>query len=90
VAQAEFYFADANATPDSYLWAMKWTARLRPFRLPLEATKERSAGDIADAVATGVDEAMGTFRDACAVANIIGDWSCDDLDLESIADLITH
>ena len=100
VAQAEFYFDDASASADSYLWAMKWTARLRPFRLPLEEPAEQGSGDVIDAVANGIAEAFGTFDTACAAANSLPisavfdpaakDWSCDDLDLESIADLITH
>jgi hypothetical protein len=97
VAQAEFYFADAGASPDSYLWAMHWTARLRPFRLPAQEPAQRRAEDVADAAASIVGEALGTFDQACEVAQAAtgavsetGGWSCNDLDLESIADLITH
>lgn len=39
VAQAEFYF-DGDVEPSELMWQMKWTARLRHFRLPSQEEQE--------------------------------------------------
>lgn len=88
MAQAEIYF-DGGGAPDSYLWAMRWSARLRPFRLAEREPAERSASDVADADAHGAEDVKGTFETACNAAAITG-FSCSDIDLDMLARFIEH
>jgi hypothetical protein len=91
-AQAEYFYAVEHPEEDereSYLWSMRWQARLRRFRLP--ETKPDNGSAAAAAGAT-----PGVFQKLCAAAaadaqpSATGGASpCKQLDL-SISDLIVH
>jgi hypothetical protein len=96
-AQAEYYYAVQSAKADersSYLWNMRWQARLRRFRMPEKKNDEQTAPP-AEAEGFGAGEVSRTFQDSCAKAasssdaNRGGASSCKDVDL-SISDLMLH
>jgi len=89
IAQAEFYFDDANAASDDLLWSMKWTARLRRFRLAEAEPAQLTADDVSDALLHGADDVLGTIDDACAVFST-EESLCEQLDLFTVSDLIAH
>lgn len=76
VAQAEFYF-DGNAKPRDWMWEMKWTARLRHFRMPspeeTQKSDERNQGSAARVSrfggkqpgSSGVEACQAVGGDAC-------------------------
>jgi hypothetical protein len=43
MAQAEFYYNEAGVPREEWLWHMKWTARLRKFRMPDSGVSSPSA-----------------------------------------------
>ncbi len=88
LAQAEYYYAVQDPAADersSYLWNMRWRARLRRFRLP---ERDASSGEPA-----GAGGLLGALHGVCAraVGGNAGKEtpSCGQLDL-SIADLFVH
>jgi len=89
IAQAEFYFDDAGAASDDLLWSMKWTARLRRFRLPEAEPAQRATDDVSDALLHGAGDVLGTIDDACAAFST-EEGLCEQLDLPAISDLIAH
>jgi len=91
VAQAEFYFDEADADPAGYLWAMHWTARLRRFHLFDGEPEARSSDDESDASKNDVEQVAGSLQAACEVAAaVIGGFACDEIDLEAFADIVAH
>lgn len=86
VAQAEYYFDHTgDVEPAEWLWDLRWTARLRRFRLPDSTTSSREAERRARARdATSSDRAQfggrsetSTPNDACREAGARG---CDSVD----------
>ncbi|MFI5308871.1 MAG: hypothetical protein ACHQ53_16050 [Polyangiales bacterium] len=95
LAQAEYFYAVEDPKADeaeSYMWNMRWQARLRRFRLPTKNAETTAPTDEAETFGAG--RVFGSFEEACAGVEPSGGDSgssspCKDLDL-SISDLIVH
>lgn len=78
IAQAEYYLQGPPVPREEWLWSMKWSARLRHFRMPSDheqneeqERQDRSAGSTGDKVAKFVgseNSSAGSAEDACALA----------------------
>lgn len=98
IAQAEYYFADADgeASREDWMWRAAWTARLRRFRLPSkeEENSERSrmeataAGDEADSTEFGGLKRAESPEASCqeAMGNCGGFWEA----LLSLDEMVIH
>ena len=94
-AQAEFYFADSTDDLDLMMWRMKWTARMRRFRLggydDEDEDSSQSPTSLQEGGAPGSsDESSGfdlsTVKDMCS-----GTTACDLLDsFDSMDLLVVH
>ena len=79
-AQAEYYYAVENHDADeraSYLWNMRWQARLRRFRMPErdeargpEPVAASTGADLEDAAHFGVNNEPSDANEACADARM--------------------
>lgn len=85
IAQAEFYFND-ELDREEWMWHMKWRARLRRFRLPIEQPENERQSVTAEP-AGACFQSEGLQEDAAPSD------SCEAIDdnlLEAVNDLILH